>query len=84
MSVNPIIAGKKFGYLTTAYADFTGHRIACRCICSRLTFVAAADLMNGTIDSCGCQPASPAHHRQLADLSAQLNREMLFGIAKAR
>jgi hypothetical protein len=35
MSVDPTIKGRRFGYLTTAYGDLTGHRIACRCICSR-------------------------------------------------
>jgi len=48
MAIDPTIAGKRFGHLTTAYADHTGHRIACRCICSRLTFVAAADLVSGS------------------------------------
>jgi len=84
MSVDPTIKGRRFGNLTTAYAVFTGHRIACRCICSRLTFVAAADLVSGTVTSCGCQPAPNIHHQQLADLSAQLTREILFNIARAR
>jgi hypothetical protein len=82
--VDVSIKGRRFGYLTIEYAEFSGHRIACRCICSRLTFVAAADLVAGRITSCGCQPAPAEYHQQLAELSAQLAREVLFTVGKAR
>jgi hypothetical protein len=41
MAVDATIKGRKFGFLTTAYADYSGHRIACRCACSKLVFAAA-------------------------------------------
>jgi hypothetical protein len=63
-------------FLTTAYADSSGHRIACRCACSKLVFAAAAeDLVNGTVDSCGCMPPTAAHYEQLEELFAQLRRQ---------
>jgi hypothetical protein len=68
MSVDPTIRGKRFGHLVTAYADFTGHRIACRCACSRLVFVAASDLVDGVVTSCGCQPTPVAYYEQAAKL----------------
>jgi hypothetical protein len=47
-----------------------------RCACSKLVFAAAAeDLVNGTVDSCGCMPPPAAHYEQLEELSAQLRRQ---------
>ena len=84
MSVDSSVAGKCYGHLVTEYADYTGHRIACRCRCRRLVFIAAADLTAGVITSCGCQPASAAHHNQLIELLRQQRREITFSIARAR
>src|SRR5260370_6609947 len=75
MSIDPRIEGRRFASLTTAYADFTGRRIACRCVCSRLVFVAAADLVSGTVTSCGCQPAPTAYHEQLAEFACFSRKE---------
>jgi len=81
-NINVAIAGREYGYLTTVYAAHEGHRIALRCICQRLIFVAAADLAAGWVTSCGCQPSPRAFRYQLQHLRAQLRREIQFGIAK--
>ena len=54
------VAGRRFGFLTAEYRR--DRDIACRCCCDRLVHVAAAALADGTVTSCGCQPASPAFH----------------------
>jgi len=76
-------AGQKFGFLTVAYSKGS-HDIACRCVCTKLVHVAAADLISGVVTSCGCQPASPQYHEQQAGLRAQLRREITFASALLR
>jgi hypothetical protein len=82
MAVDTRGAGRRYGHLTVAWADARGRRVACRCICARLVFVARKDLQNGAIDSCGCQPAPREFWLQQAKLRAQQKREINFNIAK--
>jgi hypothetical protein len=82
MSLDLTKAGRRYGHLKVAYGR--GHDIACRCICSRLVHIAAEDLTNGTVTSCGCQPASRAFWIQQDELQAQRRREIQFAIAKGR
>jgi hypothetical protein len=84
VAVDLSIAGRRFGYLVTAYSDDRGHNVACRCVCGRLIHVAAEALFDGSINSCGCQPAPRAYWNLHRELRAQLRREINFGIAKAR
>lgn len=84
MAVDLRIAGKRFGYLVTAYSDDRGHNVACRCVCGRLVHVAAEALTDGSVTSCGCMPAPRAFWTQNRELRAQMRREIQFGIAKAR
>jgi len=70
---------RKFGFLTAQYRDSQRpHRISCRCGCSRLIHVAAEDLTNGTVNSCGCMPPPPAFWNRQAELRQQRAREALF------
>jgi hypothetical protein len=80
MSIDLTITGRRFGYLVAEYSR--RHDIACRCICDRLVHIAAEALTNGTVTSCGCQPAPRAFWIQYHELRAQLYREIQFGIAK--
>jgi hypothetical protein len=82
MSVDLTIAGRRFGYLVVAYGR--RHDIACRCICGRLVHIAAEALTNGTVTSCGCQPAPRAFWNQYRELHAQSRREIQFAIARGR
>jgi hypothetical protein len=84
MTVDLTHTGRKFGHLTVAYSLRNGRDIAVRCICSRLFHAAAADLIAGTITSCGCQPASPQYHERQAELRQQVQREILFNVATTR
>ena len=76
------VAGRTFGFLTTEYRR--DRDIACRCVCDKLVHVAAEALADGTVTSCGCQPASPAFHNQMRALVAQHRREVTFSIARRR
>jgi hypothetical protein len=82
MSVDLTNAGWRFGYLVVAYGR--RHDIACRCICGRLVHIAAEALADGSVTSCGCQPAPRAFWIQYRELRAQLRREIEFGIVKGR
>jgi hypothetical protein len=82
MQVDLTIAGRRYGHLITSYSR--GHDVACRCVCGRLVHVAADSLSDGSVTSCGCQPAPPAYWNQQRKLLAQLRREIDFAIAKAR
>jgi hypothetical protein len=82
MSVDLTIAGRRFGYLVVEYRR--RHDIACRCICGRLVHIAAEALANGTVTSCGCQPAPRAFWIQHRELRAQSRREIQFAIARGR
>jgi len=84
MTVDTTISGRRFGDLLTEYGDLTGHRIGCRCCCDRLVFVAAEDLVAGTVTSCGCRPAPAAHHRQCSELRTQQQRQINFNVARTR
>jgi hypothetical protein len=84
VAVDVSIAGRRYGHLVVAYSKNRGRDVACRCVCFRLIHVAAADLKAGIIDSCGCQPASPAFRARHAELCAQQKREITFSIARAR
>jgi hypothetical protein len=81
-SIDLTIAGRRFGCLEVAYGR--RHNIACRCRCSRLVHVAAEALANGTVTSCGCQPAPRAFWIQYRELQAQRRREIEFSIARSR
>jgi hypothetical protein len=76
--------GRRFGRLTVAYIKSAGRDIACRCCCGRLVHVAIADLVAGTVTSCGCQPASSQYHEQQRTLRQQMRREILFTITRSR
>jgi hypothetical protein len=80
MSVDTSNAGRRFGYLVIVYSGGrTGPRtIACRCVCGKLMYIAAADLTAGLITSCGCQPSSTQYHERRVRLRAQLRREIVF------
>jgi hypothetical protein len=82
LSLDLTKAGRRYGHLKVAYGR--GHDIACRCTCSRLVHIAAEALTNGTVTSCGCQPASPAFWIQQDELQAQRRREVQFQIARGR
>jgi hypothetical protein len=82
MSVDLTIAGRRFGYLVVEYRR--GHDVACRCFCGRLVHIAAEALTNGTVTSCGCQPAPQAFWIQYRELQAQLRREIQFQTARGR
>jgi hypothetical protein len=82
MSLDLTTAGRRYGHLKVAYGR--GHDIACRCACSRLVHIAAEALTNGTVTSCGCQPAPRAFWIQQRELQAQARREIQFAIAKGR
>jgi hypothetical protein len=81
MSVDLTNAGRRSGYLAVAYGR---RHIACRCICGRFVHVAAEAFTNGTVTSCGCQPAPRAFWIQHRELRAQLRREIQFAIARRR
>jgi hypothetical protein len=82
LSIDLTIAGRRFGYLVVAYGR--RHNIACRCRCSRLVHVAAEALANGTVTSCGCQPAPRAFWSQYRELHAQRRREIQFATARSQ
>jgi hypothetical protein len=82
LPIDLTIAGRRFGCLEVAYGR--RHNIACRCRCSRLVHVAAEALANGTVTSCGCQPAPQAFWIQYRELQAQRRREIEFSIARGR
>jgi hypothetical protein len=84
MSVDISAAGKRYGHLVVAYSKGRGRDVACRCVCSKLVHVAAADLVGGAIDSCGCMPLPSVRWRQLDALRNQQKREIQFSIARAR
>jgi hypothetical protein len=84
VAIDVTIAGKRFGHLPTACGRGRGNDITCRCVCGRLVRVAAESLVDGTITSCGCQPASPEFWTQHTELRAQQRREISFSIARAR
>ena len=85
MAVNISKAGRRHGYLKVAYStDDCGRHVVCYCVCSRQVHVAAADLISGLVNSCGCQPPTSRYWDQYAQLRNQLKREINFGIAKAR
>lgn len=74
-------AGLRFGDLTVSYTKGS-HDIACRCCCGRLVHVARAELIAGTVTSCGCRPLPRQFYEQRAVLYAQHAREILFNTAK--
>lgn len=80
--IDSTIAGKRFGFLVTAYSRGHGHA-ACRCVCGRLVHVAAIDLMDGVITSCGCMPRPRKYWKRNAELRAQQRREIGFQIARS-
>jgi hypothetical protein len=82
VSIDLTNRSRRCGFLVVAYGR--GHDIACRCICGRLVHVAAEALDDGTVTSCGCQPASRAFWVQHRGLRAQLHREIQFEIARGR
>ena len=82
--VNIAIAGRRFGDLTTAYADASGKRIACRCRCTRLVFIHVDDLASGVVTSCGCSPPTILHRIQLHELAMQMRRVINFNLARRR
>jgi hypothetical protein len=82
MSFDLTTAGRRHGHLEVAYGR--GQNIACRCTCSRLVHIAAEALRNGTVTSCGCQPAPRAFWTQQQELRALARREIQFAIAKGR
>jgi hypothetical protein len=82
MSVDLTNTGRRFGHLVVAHGR--RHDIACRCICGRLVHIAAEALINGTVTSCGCQPAPRAFWIQYRELQAQSRREIQFAIARGR
>ena len=84
MTVDLTHAGRRYGYLTVAYSLRNGRDVACRCVCSKLVHVAVADLVAGTVTSCGCQPASLQYHKHQTQLRAQQRREITFNIALMR
>jgi hypothetical protein len=84
VAVDTRSAGRRYGHLTVAWTIDRGRGAACRCICTKLIHVAAADLVSGAIDSCGCQPASAEFWRQQAERQALQRREIDFNIAGAR
>ncbi len=84
MPVDLTYAGRRFGNLVVAYSIQNGRDVACRCCCSKLIHVAAADLLNGIVTSCGCMPASQEYHEQRVELRAQLRREIIFASALMR
>lgn len=84
MAIDLTIADKRFGHLTTAYGRGSGNDIACRCVCGRLVHVAAESLADGTVTSCGCEPAPTAFWDQYTELRNQQKREIDFSIGKAR
>jgi len=77
------IRGQRFGHLVAEYSDHTGRRVALRCVCQRLTFVAAAELASGAITSCGCKPRPATFHEQQVGLWQQVAREIDFNSEKA-
>jgi hypothetical protein len=85
MAVDLTHTGKKFGHLVVAYSVQERPRdIACRCCCGKLVHVAVADLVSGTVTSCGCMPASQEYHERRVELRAQQRREITFNIAMMR
>jgi hypothetical protein len=76
------VAGRRFGFLAVEYRK--NRHFACRCVCDRLVHVAAEALADGTVTSCGCQPASPAFRTMMRDLAAQRRREIAFSIGRGR
>jgi len=75
--------GERYGWLVIEYAK-PGQRIVCRCACQRQVHVAAADLRDGAITSCGCQSPSPRFRKNQRQLRALLKREIDFDIAARR
>ncbi len=73
------IQGKRYGDLITCYR--VGRRIACRCKCKRLVFIAIEELAGGTVTSCGCSRPSHLRITQLKKLTADLRRVINFRIA---
>jgi hypothetical protein len=82
LSYDLTMVGWRFGHLEVSYGR--RHNIACRCRCSRLVHVAADALADGTVTSCGCQPAPRAFWIQHRELQAQRRREIEFAIARSR
>jgi hypothetical protein len=56
--VDTTMRGKRYGDLTVEYR--VDRRVAVRCRCTRLIFVAEEELANGVTTSCGCSAPSLA------------------------
>jgi hypothetical protein len=83
-NVNTSLAGILYGDLSTMYADCTGHRIACRCRCTKMVFANIDDLRSGAVTSCGCSRPSRNHQMQLREMTLIRRRTIEFNIAKSR
>jgi len=84
MTVDISNRGQRYGYLTVAYTNLSGHKVTCYCVCSKQVSVAVDDLTAGIVTSCGCMPASQKYHNRRAELRAQLQREIIFASALGR
>jgi hypothetical protein len=83
-NINTSLAGTRYGDLSTMYADCTGHRIACRCRCTRMVFANIDDLRSGAVTSCGCSRPSRNHQLQLREMTLIRRRTIEFNIARSR
>jgi hypothetical protein len=82
-NIDVTVKGEKFGDLVAQYR--VGHRVVCRCRCTRLVHVADDDLFTGIVENCGCGPPTLLQRIQLRNLKRDLQRTINFTIAaKAR
>jgi hypothetical protein len=70
------IRGQRFGDLVAEY--HVGRRVACRCRCGRLVFIAAEELASGAVTSCGCAAPSLLQTIQQKKLAVELRRIINF------
>jgi hypothetical protein len=78
-NVDIAIRGERFGDLEAQYR--VGRRVACRCRCTRLIFVAGDELATGAVTSCGCGAPSLLQIIRQRDLAVELRRVINFNIA---